>query len=383
MDVAHDVGHHLAQSRGITGQYDLRPIAFGKAEFGGMVQIARRFEGNLHAANGTVRVERMQIVDGVGDQRREFHRAGHIDAAPLIETGQRQQILNKNSHALAGPFDMFDGLVRTLQGTRHIALHLIQLRIAMDGGQRGAQLMAGVGDEPFHLVGGLLLLMETGFYSGEHGIQRGGQRADLGVFRRGRNTLAQVAGCNFRGGLLDALQRRHRVLDDQRGQGAAEQHHGDADHNAVSGECVDGVDLVGQRQADVHHGTVLAVLLEGHRQNTPWCPRRDDGGMVGIGSGVGQYLGDGVRGIGVSVGRIVLAVRTVGLHRNDLLGHRLRSECLTERDAIGIAIGRQNRHRYDTVLHLRHQRGHDQRIAFFVFGSVGVLNLQKVRVRPR
>ena len=42
---------------------------------------------------------------------------------------------------------MFDGLVRTLQGTRHIALHLIQLRIAMDGGQRGAQLMAGVGDE--------------------------------------------------------------------------------------------------------------------------------------------------------------------------------------------------------------------------------------------
>ena len=77
--------------------------------------------------------------------------------------------------------------------------------------------------------------------------------------------MAQVAGCNFRGGLLDALQRRHRVLDDQRGQGAAEQHHGDADHNAVSGECVDGVDLVGQRQADVHHGTVLAVLLEGHR----------------------------------------------------------------------------------------------------------------------
>ena len=88
-----------------------------------MVQIARRFEGNLHAANGTVRVERMQIVDGVGDQRREFHRAGHIDAAPLIETGQRQQILNKNSHALAGPFDMFDGLVRTLQGISRCILY--------------------------------------------------------------------------------------------------------------------------------------------------------------------------------------------------------------------------------------------------------------------
>ena len=56
---------------------------------------------------------------------------------------------------------------------------------------------------------------------------------------------------------------------------------------------------------------------------------------------------------------------------------------ISEVKAIGIAIGRQNRHRYDTVLHLRHQRGHDQRIAFFVFGSVGVLNLQKVRVRPR
>ena len=48
--------------------------------------------------------------------------------------------------------------------------------------------------------------METGFYSGEHGIQRGGQGADLGVSGAEWNTLAQVAGCNFRGGLLDALQ---------------------------------------------------------------------------------------------------------------------------------------------------------------------------------
>ena len=35
--------------------------------------------------------------------------------------------------------------------------------------------------------------------------------------------------------------------------------------SVLASPCVDGVDLVGQRQADIHHGTVLAVLLEGHR----------------------------------------------------------------------------------------------------------------------
>ena len=66
---------------------------------------------------------------------------------------------------------MRDGFVGAFQGAGHVALHLVQFGVPVDGGQRRAQLMAGVGDEPFHLVGGLLLLMETSFDPRQHGVQ--------------------------------------------------------------------------------------------------------------------------------------------------------------------------------------------------------------------
>ena len=143
------------------------------------------------------------------------------------------------------------------------------------------------------------------------------------------------------------------MLDDQCGQRTTKQHHGNADHDAVTGKRADDVDLIGQGQADIHHGPLLAVLRERHRQNAPRRTRGTHRSMIGIGGRIGQNRGDGIRGvrsvlgtriagivarvvlrvrIGLRLGRIV-GIRRIVLYLDNLLDHSLRGEWLTERDA--------------------------------------------------
>ena len=56
---------------------------------------------------------------------------------------------------------MFNGLIGTFQCSGHVTLHFVQLRISVNRGKRSTQLMAGIGNEPFHLLGRFLLRVEA------------------------------------------------------------------------------------------------------------------------------------------------------------------------------------------------------------------------------
>ena len=113
---------------------------------------------------------------------------------------------------------MRDRFVRAFQRTWHVTLHGVQLRITVDRGERRAQFVACIGDEAFHLLGGLLLLVEAAFDAGEHDVQRRGERTDFSIFGRRRHTLAQITCRDLGGGFLDAFQRLQCTTDDERRQ---------------------------------------------------------------------------------------------------------------------------------------------------------------------
>ena len=177
-----------------------------------MLQIGSRLDRYQAAADATVRIKRVQIIGRIAHHRSERNLLRDVDTAAFVESCQGQQILHQHRHTRTGGFDMFDGFVGAFKRPRHIALHLIEFRIAMNGGQRRTQLMTGVGDELLHLLRCLRLCMEALLDTGQHGVERHRQRADLGVFRHIRNTLTQVAGRDFRRRLLDALERSECAL---------------------------------------------------------------------------------------------------------------------------------------------------------------------------
>ena len=242
--VADDVRHHLAQSGGVADQTDRLQLPVLDFQRAGVFAVGR-LEHHGAARDFAFGVERVQVVGRVRHQRGERHLLRHVDAAAFVQAREREQVFDEHGHALAGAFDVGDGFVGALQCPRQIALHGVQLRIPVDRGERRAQFVACVGDEALHFLGGLLLLVEAAFDAREHGVQRGGERADFRVFGRGRHALAQVAGRDLGGGFLDAFQRAQGAADDERGKRAAEQHDGDAYGDAVLGEGVDDVDLVG------------------------------------------------------------------------------------------------------------------------------------------
>ena len=96
---------------------------------------------------------------------------------------------------------------------------------ALDGGQRGAQLVAGVGGELAHPAFGpprarlgLDLRLERGLDVGEHGVERLAQAADLGARIPVGHAPAEVPGGDLDRGLLDLGERPQ-----------AGPYHGDAD----------------------------------------------------------------------------------------------------------------------------------------------------------
>jgi hypothetical protein len=194
--------------------------------------------------------------------------------------------------------------------------HAEQLGVAADRGQRGAQLVRGIGDEAAQAVLAVLALAEGLLEAIEHRVERDAEPADLGA-RVGRlDAVREVAPGDGARRVPHAIewqqadphhQPRHEAEDDQHG-GDDER----LDHEQPLQRVVDGVERDrGDGDAAVHrveHGQG-AIARAGARLPFDREGRagRDAGREVGLGrdgAGDGERLGGHDR----PAGRALLAV---------------------------------------------------------------------------
>ena len=159
-----------------------------------------------------VAVEDAGVVDGVGGEREQ------VDGPPgqralLVEPGQQQQVVDEDAHPRRLVLDPPDQPVELVR--RDVAALPVVLGEAPDHAQRGAQLVAGVGDEAAHpllrLARGRLRLRlgaERRLDLAEHAVQRVAEPADLRTRVGVRHAPGQVAGGDGLGRVLDLDQRR-------------------------------------------------------------------------------------------------------------------------------------------------------------------------------
>ena len=108
--------------------------------------------------------------------------------------------------------------------------HAVQLGVAAQRDERGAQLVAGVADEAAHLLDGLWRSAKAPVDAGEHGVEGAVEAPDLGVRRRAAEALAEVAGGEAGRGRLDVAQGGEGRGDQQLGDRGAE--HDDGEREA-------------------------------------------------------------------------------------------------------------------------------------------------------
>ncbi len=90
--------------------------------------------------------------------------------ADLVEAREREEVLDEHAHAGGLLLDP----AHRLLGVRGIARgpEAEELGVAAHGGQRGAELMGGVGEEPAQALLARLALGEGLLEPGEHGVER-------------------------------------------------------------------------------------------------------------------------------------------------------------------------------------------------------------------
>ena len=231
--IGHQVGNHLAQPgvvserrgrdrAGAFGQAHQRDLALGSAHL-----------GVFHCVQ-----PHDQQVHGLLLQR-----------ALLIKAGQHQQVVNQAGHALGFSLDAAHGRVQGVLGLQSAVA--VELGVALDGHQRGAQLMGGILDEAAHFGLGGFPVAEGLFNLCEHRVQRPREAAHFGFCRVVGDAFGIVAIGDHRGGAFNFQQRPQRPAGqpvgdhghDQGHQGAGGQHqHAGLAHRAV--------DLV-QRQGNI------------------------------------------------------------------------------------------------------------------------------------
>ena len=231
--VADEVGEHLPQPRLLADDH------------------ARRRRARP-SRSGTSRVGRdgsracRSLTASAASTVRSTGPSAHRSA--LVDPGEREQVLDERAHAGGGLLDAAHGVVDLVgRGQR---AHPVQLAVAADGGQRGAQLVRGVGDEPAHPGLGRGPRAERLLDLGEHPVERGAQPADLGVLGRGGHALGQVAGGDRGRGGLDLAQRPQRAADRPRAGGGAEQDDAEPAEQQDEAHVPDGALDVAERQRD-------------------------------------------------------------------------------------------------------------------------------------
>ena len=110
----------------------------------------------------------MEVEDGVIGELDEVD-VGDLEGAAFVEAGKGEEVFDEGSHARGFGSDAPHDFLDALGG--HPA-HGVELAVAGDGCEGGAQLVGGVGDESFDLLFGGLAGFEGLLDLGEHGVER-------------------------------------------------------------------------------------------------------------------------------------------------------------------------------------------------------------------
>ncbi|OJX97473.1 MAG: hypothetical protein BGO96_06115 [Micrococcales bacterium 73-15] len=239
-----EVDEHLAQPRLIgEDQGQVADVGVGVAvDVVGVgvvtgVAVAGQVELPEVARPGGVRVAHHLGDDGDQVDGRE------LELAPRVEARKEEQVLDESLHPPALGRDPLDGVPRgvvQVDGSgvgppaRAVAAQH-ELGVAADRGERGAQLVARVGDERAHLELGGVPRGERALDVPEHPVDRGADHADLGalVGVAGRDALGDLGRTAVQrqlgdalGGGGDAVERTKRAPHDG-GRGERGEHDGE------------------------------------------------------------------------------------------------------------------------------------------------------------
>ena len=236
-----DGEHHLLR-RGVLGDADGDRRARGRVPAGVVEQVGQHLvqpllvAGRDHRLVGQVELPPVVRADDAGVAHGLEGQPGEVDLvagqrSARVEAGEQQQVLDQAGHPGRLGLDL-GHRERQLLGVGRAGA-AAQLGVPVDGRQRRAQLVGGVGDELPHLLLAAVPLVEGVLDVLEHRVQRGADLADLGALvgeRVGhpdrRTDLA--AGQRQRRDLVRGrrhLAQRPQLPADEEGAGD----HGDAD----------------------------------------------------------------------------------------------------------------------------------------------------------
>ena len=200
------------------------------------------------------RVDGREVGQGVAGHGDEVDRLAFQRPA-LVEPGQQEEVLDEEPHAGGLVLDAAHGpgqVLRPLGGPP-----AEQLGVAPDGGERRAQLVAGVGDEAAQPVLGGAPLGEGGLDLGQHGVEGEAEAADLGVGLGRFDPAGEVAAGDVAGGGGDALQRRQPEPDDRQRQQRQEQQDGGGEDQLDAHQPVQRLVELGRGEGDVERVPVV------------------------------------------------------------------------------------------------------------------------------
>jgi hypothetical protein len=176
---------------------------------------------------------RLCIADGLDEHPAEVDGL-RGEFAPFVEAGEEQQVLDEFGHAHRLRLDAADRVRHV--GRQVAAVHSRELGVPTDRRERGAQFMAGVGDEASHLLLTLLTSRERGCHVPEHAVEGGAEPSDLGDAIGLRHPLGEIdvapverklgdgLGCRRHAGERSERAADHEPADDEREREPAHRH---------------------------------------------------------------------------------------------------------------------------------------------------------------
>ncbi len=171
-----------------------------------------------------------------------------FEGSTLIEASQQQQVVDEGPHPVGLFLDPAHGLGKIFRAIGGATPE--QLCVSADRGERGAQLVRRVTDEPTQAdfrcgAGG-----ERGLDLLHHLVEREPEPSDLGVFVDHVDASGEVARCDRAGRLLHLLERAQSELDHPPRKDRQDDEHGERDDEFHEEEVMQGVVDVGQRDGD-------------------------------------------------------------------------------------------------------------------------------------